>query len=248
MKKYFLIILFSIIPMCLLAQGNVSKQEVYYNVNYHWGIIDVMIARGVVKIQTEGDKFYGTLDGTSIPWEGHIICVSDTLQATFAPTDSLSTETVLYQNGWYRRPHVGEFKSSTYNPANPLIYKNTNGQGEYDASNDSMEAIAVTTDMIAMFHYGKEIDFESIQPGWTITLPIKGNYEKMVKITYEGKGVYNTNGSTYPTYDLTFQYSYHGKMSGYNVKCKIGATEKVPMFFSASLPVGEVEMLWEPNP
>ena len=162
-------------------------------------------------------------------------------------SNGLSTENVLYQSGWYRRPHVSQFRSSTYNPADPQIYKNTQGQGEYDASNDSMEAIAVTTDMIGMFYYAKEFDFSSMKPGQEITLPIKGDYEKTVKITYTGTGLYKTNGSTYPTYDLFFQYSYKGKMTGYNVKCQIGATDKIPVFFSASLPVGEVEMLWIPS-
>ena len=235
-------------PGIIMSQVNIPRQETYFNVNYHWGIIDVMIARGVVTVETNGNNFVGTLDGTSIPWEGHIICVSDTLHATFTPTDSLSTENVQYQCGWYRRPHVGQFRSNTYNPADPAIYKNTRGQGEYNASSNSMEAIAVTTDMIAMFYYAKEIDFESINPGWTITLPIEGNYEKEVIITYNGTGTYSNNGISYPTYDLTFQYSYHGKMSGYNVKCKIGATQKIPVFFSASLPVGQVEMLWDPTP
>ena len=250
MKKLLFSILWTILPLSIFAQINIPRQEVYYNVNYHWGIIDVMIARGVVTIETDGNKFCGTLDGTSIPWEGHIICVSDTLHALMTPGggQGLSSETVLYQNGWYRRPHVGQFRSNTYNPADPAIYKNTNGQGEYDASNDSMEAIAVTTDMIAMFYYAKEFDFASMQPGWNINLPIGGEYEKKVHITYDGQGTYNTNGVTYPTYDFTFQYSYNGTMSGYNVKTKIGATQRVPMFFSASLPVGQVEMLWEPSP
>lgn len=247
MKKIFYLLVLLFLPLSVFSQVNIPKTNIYYNVNYHWGIIDVMIARGVVTVETEGNTFRGTLDGTSIPWEGHIILVSDTLQAVMTPTDSLSTEKVLYQSGWYRRPHVNQFHSSTYNPADPMIYKNTEGQGEYDASNDSMEAIAVTTDMIAMYYYAKEIDFANLQPGWCVSLPIEGNYEKRVNITYDGTGTYSTNGVTYPTYDITFQYSYHGSMSGYNVKCKIGATEKVPMFISASLPVGQVEMLWEPS-
>lgn len=249
MKKFLFLIMALALPAALFAQVNIPRQEVYYNVNYHWGIIDVMIAHGVVTVETDGNNFRGTLDGTSIPWDGHIICVSDTLQATMTPNASgLSAEYVDYQSGWYRRPHVNQFRSSTYNPDDPAIYKNTRGQGTYDASNDSMEAIAVTTDMIAMFYYAKEFDFASMQPGWTATMPIGGNYEKQVQITYEGTGTYSTNGVTYPTYDISFQYSYNGQMSGYNVKSKIGATERVPLFFSASLPVGEVEMLWEPAP
>ena len=247
MKRIFLLAFIAIFNIAAFSQVNIPKTEVYYNVNYHWGIIDVMIAHGVVTVETTGQDFYGTLDGVSIPWEGHIICVSDTLNATFTPSDNLSLETVNYQNGWYRRPHVKDYRSPNYNPANPAIYKNTMGQGEYDASNNSMEAIAVTTDMIAMFYYAKEIDFSNLKPGWEVTLPIKGGYEKQVKMTYTGPGNYNTNGKNYPTYDLTFQYSYKGEMSGYNVKCKIGVDELFPLFFSASLPVGQVEMLWEPD-
>lgn len=248
MKKLIFLLAVVLLPSFVKAQVNIPRQQVFYNVNYHWGIIDVMIARGVVTVETEGNTFRGTLDGTSIPWEGHIICVSDTLQATMTPqAGGLSRETVQYQNGWYRRPHVSQFRSNTYNPADPAIYKNTQGQGQYDASNDSMEAIAVTTDMIGMFYYAKEFDYAGLQPGWSTTLPIGGPYEKQMQITYNGPGTYNTNGVTYRTYDFTFQYSYRGKMSGYNVVCKIGAENKVPMFFSASLPVGKVEMLWEPQ-
>lgn len=227
------------------AQVDIPRQEIYYNVNYHWGFLDVMIARGVVTVEANNNNFYGTLDGTSIPWEGSIICVSDTLRADFVNNGTAIRESVKYQNGWYRHPSVSSFRSSTYNPDDPAFFKSIAGQGTYNASNDSMEAIAVTSDMIAMYYFAHAIDFTALKPGNKITVPIEGGYSKEVVITYQGEGSYQGNGSTYPTYDLMFEYAYHGSMSGFPVLCKIGVTDKIPLYFQANLPVGRVEMLYD---
>lgn len=228
------------------AQVEIPRQEIPYNVNYHWGLVDVMIARGTVTVESGADGFYGTLDGTSIPWEGRIICVSDTLYANMAGQGNNLQETVTYQNGWYRRPYVNSFRSATYNPDDPAFYKNIAGEGSYDASSDSMEAIAVTSDMIGMYYFAHAIDFSSLSPGDRISIPINGPYSTEVVITYQGQGLYNVKGDTYPTYNCTFEYAYGGSLSGYPVECKIGATSRIPMFLSASLPVGRVEMLYDP--
>lgn len=225
------------------AQVVIPRQEIPYNVNYKWGIIDVMIARGNVTIESDGSSFYGTLDGTSIPWEGHIICVSDTLSAAMNGLN----ESVYYQSGWYRHPRVSEFRSATYRADNPAIYKNIAGQGAYDASNDSMEAITITSDMLGMYYYAHALDFETLSEGEQIRVNIDGQYSRQVVITYQGKGIYTSNGDNYPTYNCTFEYSYGEGMSGYPVTCQIGATSRIVMFLSASLPVGRVEMLYDPS-
>ena len=229
------------------AQVAIPREVIPYNVSYHWGIINVSIAKGTVAVESDGTNFYGTLDGVSIPWEGHIICVSDTLSAQMYATGSGWSETVSYQSGWYRHPDVNTFRSNYYNPANPAIYRNIAGQGQYDASNDSMEAIAVTSDMLGMYYFSHVIDFGALRPGDQVTIPISGGYSHEVVITYQGTGEYCVNGCTYPTYDCSFEYGYRGRMSGYPVECRIGVRDRIPMFLSASLPVGRVEMLYDPD-
>lgn len=247
MKK--ILFLLAAILACQVARAQISvpSQEVHYNVNYHWGFVDVNIAKGVVTLQTDGNSFTGTLDGTSIPWEGRIICVSDTLKGSFSGSGNNLKETVTYQAGWYRRPPVSVFKSSTYNPEDPQYFKNTAGGGTYDASDDTMEAITVTADMIGMYYLSAALDFSSMQPGQKVTVPISGPYSKQVVITYMGPGTYVADGSTYRTYNCAFEYSYGGKMSGFPVDCYIGVDNKVPLFLSASLPVGKVEMIYTEN-
>lgn len=229
------------------AQVVIPRQEINYNVNYHWGLVDVMIARGSVTVESDGNWFSGTLDGSSIPWEGRIICVSDTLQARMAVEGGVPVETVQYQNGWYRRPTVSSFRSSTYNPDDPAFFKNIAGGGSYDASDDSMEAITVTSDMIGMYYYAHAINFPILKEGQQVRVSINGGYSRELVVTYQGQGVYTTGGVTYPTYDCTFEYSYGGTMSGYPVECKISVNDRIPVFLSASLPVGRVEMLYDPQ-
>lgn len=243
MKKIFFLIIGICASVMAQAQTVIPRQEIPYNVNYHWGIIDVMIARGIVTVESDGYNFNGTLDGTSIPWEGHIICVSDTLSANMNGLN----ETVEYQNGWYRRPPVSLFRSASYNPDDPAYYKNIAGQGEYSASHDSMEAITVTSDMLGMYYYAHAIEFENLKPGERVIVRIEGPYSKELLITYNGQDIYSVNGDNYPTYNCTFEYGYEGTMSGYPVECKIGATDRIPMYLSASLPVGRVEMLYTPD-
>lgn len=247
MKRLLIIALLALGGLGMRGAGlEMPFTEIPYNVNYHWGIINVNIAHGYVNVQGDGTTFHGTLDGVSIPWEGHVILVSDTL--TIQPLDGpgLGTEKVLYQSGWYRRPKAKYFRGKDYDPGNPEIYKNLKGEGKYDASHDSMEAICVTSDMIAMFYYAHKIDFSKMEEGQQIAIPIQGEYSQKVVITYTGSGSYSVEDETYNTDNCEFEYSYQGKMSGYQVKMKIDKVTKIPVFISASLPVGRVEMLYNP--
>ena len=228
------------------AGVTIPPTEVPYNVNYHWGIIDVNIAHGTVKYQCDGTNFHGTLDGVSIPWEGHVIVVSDTLDCQMLPGGKYSLEKINYQSGWYRRPKAKYFRSDDYDASNPENYKTIAGTGSYDASPNTMEAIAITSDMIGMYYYANEIDFSTLEPNQKIDIQIEGVYEQHLVVTYLGKGSYEINNVVYPTYNCMFEYNYNGKMSGYPVQMRIDQKNHLPIFLSCSIPVGKVEMIWNP--
>ncbi|MDE6795932.1 MAG: DUF3108 domain-containing protein [Muribaculaceae bacterium] len=240
MKKTFLLLFAFMAALTGMAQVQLPYQEINYNVHYHWGIIDVMIAHGKVTLSTNGNQFNGTLDGNSIPWDGRVFCVSDTLQATMAPGSPVSHETVTYENGWYLKPKTTVYRSGNFDPTNPANYKNIKGQGTLNADSETMEAVTVTADMLGMFYFYHEIDFESMSPGQQITIPItvEGGINQQVVVTYNGKSTYNASGVTYPTYSTTFEYSYNGSMSGYPVQAEVAASSRIPVLLSASLTVG----------
>lgn len=245
MRKTLLLFVALLSAFFTKAQLNIPPTELNYNVHYHWGLIDINIAHGQVNMSTSGDQFNATLDGNSIPWNGRVFCISDTLQATMTPGSPLSQETVTYQNGWYLKPKVQQYRSDAFSPDDPANYKNIHGQGTLNADGQTMEAVTVTSDMLAMFYYYRQIDFESMQPGQQITIPISGGFADSVLVTYKGKSTYNTGGMTYQTYDTEFEYSYHGVMSGYQVQAQVSVGNRIPVLLSASLPVGHVEMIYE---
>ena len=244
MKRNLMAAIIGLMAVAANAGVKIPYTEIPYNVNYHWGIIDVMIAHGIVTIESDGDTFHGTLDGVSIPWEGHVILVSDTLDFDILPTTGISKESVNYQSGWYRRPKAKYFRSKDYDPANPEIFKNIAGKGAYNASDDSMEAITVTSDMLGMYYYARELDLPNMKPGQKVTIPIEGKYAQEAVLTYLGEGVYQEDNRTFSTYDCQFEYTYNGKLSGYQVKMQVGKDTKLPLMISASLPLGRVEMLY----
>lgn len=248
MKK---IVSMLVVFCCVLlskAQVTVPYTELNYNVHYHWGLIDVNIAHGVLTMQTEGNRFVATLDGNSIPWNGRVYCVSDTLVATMTPGAGLSREHVDYINGWYMKPKVMLYRSGRFDPDLPSNYRSINGQGTLSASGETMEAITITADMLGLFYYFREIDFEAMTEGQQITIPIsmQGGASEQVVVTYNGKSHIATAFGSYSTYSVAFQYSYRGRMSGYTVNAEVSSDDRIPILIAASLPIGKVEMIYHP--
>lgn len=248
MKKALLLVFSILSAFIAKAQVNIPYQEIPYDVNYRWGLVDVNIAHGVVTLQTDGNQFIASLDGNSIPWEGRVFCISDQLRATMEPTDGLSHEIVTYENGWYRKPLVSQYRDNSYDPNNPANYKNIKGEGSLDADSDTMEAITVTADMLGMFYYFHQINFDTMNPGtFSIPITVEGGYQQTVSVTYNGKSTYTVGGVTYPTYSVSFEYSYHGAMSGYPVQAQVSVSSRIPLLLSADLPVGHIEMIHNPR-
>lgn len=245
MKKLAIALTLLLVAFMCHAQSNIPYQEINYDVRYHLGIIDVNIAHGTVGMQKDGDLFSATLNGHSIPWEGHVFSVSDILKARITPAEGMDRETVLYENGWYRKPKASLYGTPAYDPEDPANYKTIKGEGTLDASGNTMEAITVTADMLGLFYYFRELDFGSMAEGQQTVIPIEvvGGEPQKVVVTYEGSSQYEIGGQTHDTYDVTFEYSYNGAMSGYPVQTKVDCASRVPLLLSASLPIGKVEMI-----
>lgn len=248
MKRVILLLALMFSLFAAHAQVNIPRQELRYNAHYHWGMVDVMIGHGVVTMECRDNRFNATIDGNSIPWEGRVFCISDTLHTIMSPTSGLSKETVTYENGWYLKPKVTEYRSGNFVPSDPANYKNIKGGGELDASANTMEAIHIMGDMLGMFYYSHEIDFGSMKPGSTLTIPIavEGSNPEKVVVTYKGKSQYKIEGMTYPSYNIQFEYSYRGVMSGYQINAEIGVNDRIPLLISANLPIGHVQMIYNP--
>ena len=241
MKKTILLLFALVATLTGMAQVQLPYQELPYTVHYHWGLVDVNIGHGKVTLSSQGNQFNATLDGNTIPWEGRIFCVSDTLNATMSPGTPYSRETVDYENGWYLKPKVMEYRSDGFQASNPANYKNIAGQGQLDADAQTMEAVTVTADMLGMFYYFHEIDFDGMSAGQQVTIPIDGGYAQSVTVTYNGL----SNFGGYSTYSVSFEYTYQGAATGYAVQAQVDRSSRIPVLLSAELAIGHVEMIYE---
>ncbi len=236
MKTRSLLTALLLISSFVLAKAiSLPETKLEYSVQYKWGFIDVAIGTAVANISIENNYLQGTLAGHSIPWEGRIFSVGDTVRATMSPTTQINH----YINGWYRKPHVNE----QVNVNAPANYRTILGQGSLNCSGNTIEAITITAQMIGMFYYAQEIDFDTMSPGESRTIQIESDKlapERLV-ITYKGKGqVAGTSHSE--VYRITFEYSYGGEMSNYPVECEIATDNRIPIYFGADIKIGHVDM------
>ena len=220
-----------------------APETVHYNVAYRWGFINKIAGHGVVTTSADASgRFAGSLRGESIPWDGRIYSITDTLSAQIgnAGPSGVGAEKVLLRNGLYTKPEVGT-KADLSNPAS---YWDTDGKGLLSASADTQEAVTITADMLSLFYYAKAIDFDSLTQGAKINVPITGadGSAGSLAITYGGEQTVNVGDLEVPTYAIVFNYTYRGTPSAYPVNCWISKVGRMPVIISASLAIGHMEM------
>lgn len=245
-----------LLALCALIAFGASAitipPETYsFRINYHLGFINKTAGYGEVKICADNDTFHGDLHGASINWNGRVYSVTDTLVARMTPSDSspLDRETVVKRAGWYFKPLYSQLESGQFDKALPANHKTINGGGTLDASDATMEAVNITSNMLAMFYYFRQIPFPELSAGHTyhIVIDDPANPGDYVDIGYEGLSQYNWLGNKVPTYKIVFEYSYRGTSSNYPVTCQVSRDTRLPLLFEASLPIGRLQMILEGN-
>lgn len=239
------ILLIALISFGLAMRGaEFDNVNLRYNCEYHLGFVRITAGEAYVKVGLEGNLLTGTFNGRSIPWHGRVYSVNDTLRAKIEPARGLSHATVLYENGFYTKPKVRQLESGKFDASNPDNYKDIYGRGKLDASAGTIEAVTITADMLSLYYYFSEIDFDRLQPGEKVTIGITlpdGDVQH-VEITYNGTDTYNGHN----VYATVFEYSYHGEMDNYPVKCLIDSHSRIPLLLSANLKIGHVELVLNP--
>lgn len=224
---------------------NMPLTTIHYKVNYQVAFFMKTAARGTVQMQAHNGQFYATLNGHSIPWGGRVYTVSDTLRMSVMPGRGPAYMRLKETNrsGWYYKPFVNQLNDKTFSLTDPANYRNTAGQGQLSCSDDTMEAVSISTDMLSMFYVFRELDFAKLQTGQQFTIPIKkpDGSEQYAYITYVGPSEYEG----VPSYKLICEYSYQGRRSHYPVTCQVNRSNHVLLSMAAHLDIGQIEMVQE---
>lgn len=251
--RKILTLLLGIAAVCILTAGadlDAQENNYRYKIEYDFMGLKKTAAHAHVGIKINGQKFTGTLNGHSIEWGGRYYTVSDTLVARMYHTNGHLNvrEEVVFKIGWYSKPTAAEAADGMYVFNNPKMYKNTDGMGLLDASEETMEAVSITTDMLAMFYSYRKIDFDRIMPGREYLVAITGvnGGKQHLIFRYIGLSKYKINGVEYPTYQTEFEYYFNGRPSGYTVSCEVERESRLPLVFNGKLKIGKVAMIYEP--
>lgn len=241
MRRLILIITLCLSAACLLGATDFAEGPLRYKACYHCGFIKISAGDAVINVKLEGNRLFATMNGHSIPIGHRIYAISDTLCATMTDTgNGLGKETVTYTNAWYTKPYANQTANGIYNFSRPENYRTINGQGTLNAGKGTMEAVTISTDMLAMFYYFRQMDFGTMKPGQSmmqsITLP--DGTAQQLSIEYGGPD--NFNGRD--TYRLTFTYSYEGSMTDYPVTAQVDRQSKLPLLFAADIRIGHIEL------
>lgn len=238
MRRLFLSVLTLSLAALCFAKITLPEKTLCYEARYHYGLLKITAGDAYINVRLDGDRFTGTLNGQSIPIGHRIYAISDTLEATMVEGRGPAKENVTYENGWYTKPRSHRPRIDFTNPDH---YKNINGGGYLNASSSTMEAVTISTDMLAMFYYFKDIDFSTLKPGQKIDLAINlpdGDVQQLI-IDYEGEDTYNDRA----THRVTFTYSYHGVMTNYPVTAQIDKESCLPLLLSADIKIGHIELI-----
>lgn len=232
--KHFLLTVVALLGLASARAIDIPETAYEYSIRYHWGLIDETAAHATITVRCDDDNFFGTLQGRSIDWAGQYFEVTDTLASLMVPVQGqpFPSQAVTTCIGWYRKPTVDQLRAGDYDPMAPCNFINTAGQGQLDASESTLHNIFTTANLLATYYYGQYVDFDSLNPGQDISALCGPGTS--LSATFNGTTTWNGQ----PVRDLTMSYS----GADVPVRVLINSETGVPVLFSASLIIGEVEM------
>lgn len=229
-----------ILLLATLSSFAVNAISLRYAADYRYGFIKITAGFAEIDVDIDDNTLTATLNGHSIPWHGREYTISDTIVANMSQSGGVYNESVQSESGWYSKPRIAQIANGEFDRDNMDNYRTIYGRGYLDASDETMEAVTISADMLAMFYYFNVLNFGdmSARQNVTINIVLPDGDTQQALITYNGTDSFNGND----VYNVTFEYSYHGQMSNYPVDCMVDVNSRLPLMLSAELKIGHIEL------
>lgn len=224
MKKSFILLLTALLTAITGANAwTVPDEELHYSVRFKWGLINAYV--GVAKLSTFNTPgtgtFTATLSGKSIDLFGHYYEAQDTIVGSIM-SDAVqlnSTQTISHEHGVFDIETI---------------------QGSAMRSHVSEYGSGLTTDLLSVFYYMRQIDYGEYHTGQHFHIDItEGGQVEALDISYLGKETLETSGETFHI-TLTFSSRQSGKSDSMEAWIATGA-DRTPLLIKGSLSVGHME-------
>ena len=219
----------------------VPDETLHYSVRFKWGLIDANV--GIATVSTRNipgtDSFEATLSGKSIDLLGHYYVASDDITGTILahPDIQCNKAALTSQHGEF------SIETITGNAEGPSKNGPVTGHlpdGKVIRSRESNYASGLSTDLLSVFYYMRQIDYAIQQPGSTFNISLSnGNQIDRLQIIYIGTDDITVNGSVNSCRHISLNFTAGSKSDSLEVW--IGNDEaRTPLFIKGSLSVGHM--------
>lgn len=246
MKAKIFIITILTLLLCGPARGE-NHELLNYVVTYKWGIIqkdagDVKITR---KPADAGYEY--KLTAKSKPWADRIYKVRDTLISNVDRHDKLPNHytRIAHEKNRYSRDDISFDHSGTVAKGHATKVREKK-DGTVNKTEKALEGGKPAFDLLSIFFYLREIDYENLKAGETVKTTIfSGDQVEKLTVSCLGKeSVKLKDKSEHEAWHIVFKFtSGGGKKSSDDIDCWISTEDShIPLLVIASLPVGQVRI------
>lgn len=223
-----------------------EKENLDYEVVYHWGIIWKHAANATLSIQPNGTVYDSKLTAATRSWADKIYSVRDTLTCAISKNGFLPQKYVKikHEGGDYGLDIV-EYE---YTP-DSIFGHCTRIRENKPVRNLTLSSTGVTLDMMSAFYYLRTIDYAKMQPGEKITTSIFSGKRKEI-FTVEYCGIENIelrDKSTYDSHKVVCTFAQPGKKkTSDDIVAWFSLDKKcIPLMVKSRLPIGEFRVYYK---
>lgn len=207
------------------AKSSKVAETLEYDIYFHLGFIWKKAGRGSLNLLEETDingnkRMHGQVFGRSLSIIEYIMAVRDTLECWYTP-EYIPIE-------YCKKTHEGSYKAIEHNTYS-TTFKDSGQQGIDDiekvqihidrwrnkkgSDQKSYTSSTVTYDYLSLFYRIRSLDFSTIKPGTTITIPVvSGVKVEQMKVKYIEETTCKLNkGNKRPAYKIELRFNVKGE-------------------------------------
>lgn len=230
-----------------------AEEKLHYDVLFKWGLINKKAGSATLELKHGPRTYEAQLTAHSAPWADRLYRVRDTLNGrmTYGDFTPLYYEKIAHEANDYKHDVV-QYDYTAYPPLTKAdctrkVYKK--GVLRTDEKR-SMESEGLALDMLTSFYFMRTLPFAEWKAGHVETAEIfSGKQKETLSIVYGGKEYVEIDGTSYPTYHITFKFTSNGgKKTSDDMEAWIAAdSSRIPLKLEGKLPVGKVHCLYVPR-
>lgn len=220
-----------------------SKETLRYEISYKWGLIHKTAGDAVYTINDKGNYYELTLTGKTRSWADKIFSVRDTLTGRISKNNKPQIYIKsAHEKGKYSKDVINYKYSGNTVQGEALRIKEKDGKLQKETK--MLTATGEVFDMVSIFYYIRQLDFEKLCKGSTVTVNMfSGSKVESLTIRCVGKEKYKLKNKTEAdTYHLKLKFTTGGKKkSSDDIDAWISvAAPHIPYMITGNLPVGQV--------